>query len=173
MTKVLILYASKKGSTAEVAAYLADVLRKHKLYVSVTNAAEFKKDVLDYDAVIIGTGIYNGMWLNPLWNNVRRLTDQLAKIPVWGFALCVRILEDDGEAHILKHYMPHKVLTAINLQNFRFFAGRIEDLTPGEIAEFEETYDGEYLHRRGDFRDWDAINRYGKEIAKALTAVTV
>jgi menaquinone-dependent protoporphyrinogen oxidase len=173
MTKVLILYASRKGSTAEVAAYLADVLRKRHLEVVVTNAAEFNKDVLNYDAIVIGTGIYNGMWLNPLWNNVRRLAEQLEKIPVWGFALCVRVLEVDGAAHIQKHYLPSKVLDKINLQDFRFFAGRVSDLTPGEMTEFAERYDGKYLHRRGDFRDWEAIYKYGVEIAKALAPVTV
>jgi menaquinone-dependent protoporphyrinogen oxidase len=172
MPKVLILYASKKGSTAEVAAYLADVLRKHKIEVDVTNAAEFSKDVLDYDAVLIGTGIYHGMWLNSLWNTVRRLTEQLEKIPVWGFALCVRILEEDGEAHILKHYLPRKVLNSINLKNFKFFAGRIEDLTATEVTSFAERYDGTYLQRRGDFRDWEAIHRYADEIAKMIVAIT-
>ena len=172
MTKILILYASKHGSTAEVAAYLADVLRKQNIAVDVTNAAEFTKDVLDYDAVIIGTGIYHGLWLNPLWYTVRRLSEQLAKIPVWGFALCVRVLEEDGDIHTWKHYMPHTVLQEINLQVFKFFGGRLLDLTPNEISTFSERYDGQYLHRRGDFRDWDAIHQYGKEIATALSPVT-
>jgi menaquinone-dependent protoporphyrinogen oxidase len=172
MTKVLILYASKKGSTAEVAAYLADVLRKQHIAVDVSNAAEFNKDVVEYDAVLIGTGIYHGMWLNPLWNTLRRLSEQLAEIPVWGFALCVRVLEEDGEAHIQKHYLPHKILDKINLQQFKFFAGRLGALTPSEMSSFAERYDGKYVHQRGDFRDWDAIHLYGKEIAKALNPVT-
>lgn len=171
MPKILILYASKKGSTAEVAAYLADVLRKHNIEVDVTNAAEFKKDELAYDAVLIGTGIYHGMWLNSLWNNVRRLSDQLEKLPVWGFALCVRILEESGEAHILKHYLPKTVLEEVNLQNFKFFAGQLINLTPTEMAEFAERYDGKYLNQRGDFRDWNKIHQYGDEIARALVSV--
>ena len=171
MTKILILYASKHGSTAEVAAYLADIFRKNDIAVDVTNAAEFDKDVLNYDAIVIGTGIYHGMWLNPLWNAVRRLNGQLANIPVWGFALCVRILEEDGAAHIQKHYLPHKVLDKINLQDFKFFAGRVTELSPNELASFAERYDGDFVNRRGDYRDWDAIHHYGKAIAKALNAV--
>lgn len=168
MPKVLILYASRKGSTAEVASYLAELLQSHHIEVDVADATEFKSDVKAYDAVLIGTGIYHGLWLNPLWNNVRRLIKQLAQIPVWGFALCVRILEAGGEAHIQQHYVPHKILDEIKARDFRFFAGRIDDLTPSELASFGERYDGEYLHRRGDYRDWDAIHAYGLEIVKAL-----
>lgn len=172
MSKVLILYASKKGSTAEVAAYLAGILCKRNFEVDLVDAAEFTKDVLDYDAVLIGTGIYHGMWLNPLWNNVRRLIEQLENIPVWGFALCVRILEEGGEAHILKHYLPNTVLDAINLQDFKFFAGQIINLTPTEMASFSDRYDGKYLHQRGDFRNWDKIHQYGTQIANALSLIT-
>lgn len=169
MPKVLILYASKKGSTAEVATFLADVLKGNAIEVDVKDAAEFTGDVLNYDAVLIGTPIYTGMWLNTLWNNVRRLTDQLAKVPVWGFALCVRILEEDSKAHIQEHYLPEKIVKTINLQEFKFFAGRVENLTPREVAKFAERYDGEYLHRRGDFRDWDKLRAYGMSIAQSLS----
>jgi menaquinone-dependent protoporphyrinogen oxidase len=169
MAKILILYASKNGSTAEVAAYLVNVLRKRAIEVDIQDAAEFDEDLLGYDAVLIGTPIYTGMWLKALWNNMRRLTRQLEKIPVWGFALCVRILEADGEAHIQEHYLPQELLDSINLQDFKFFAGRVLDLTPNEIAKFAERYDGQYLHQRGDFRDWDAIQAYGLAIAQALT----
>jgi menaquinone-dependent protoporphyrinogen oxidase len=172
MSKTLILYASQKGSTAEVAQRLAAILQDSGHDVTLANAEGFTDDIHRYDAIILGTGIYKGMWLHPLLNAVRRLLPQFQQKPVWGFALCVRVLEPAGEDYARQFYLPRNLLDNLNVQDYQFFAGRLSNLTVSEKNILAERYDGHY-HREheGDNRDWDEIRAWGKHIAQKLEKV--
>ena len=83
--KVLVTVASKHGSTAEIGSWIADAL------VAAGVAAETRDpdDVasLDgYDAVVIGSAIYAGRWLDPAKSLVERLGPDLRVRPVWLFS---------------------------------------------------------------------------------------
>jgi menaquinone-dependent protoporphyrinogen oxidase len=168
MSKALILYASQKGSTAEVAQYLAEIINQAGHKVVLENANSFSGDIHTYDAIILGSGIYKGMWLHSLLSTVNRLKPQFEQKPVWGFALCIRVLEIAGKDYARQFYLPHNSLQETNLQDYRFFAGRLSQLSVSDKAILHERYDGEYSHREGDYRDWDEIRAWAKGIAAKL-----
>jgi menaquinone-dependent protoporphyrinogen oxidase len=171
MSKALILYASQKGSTAEVARFLAESIKQVDHQVTIENAESFTGDIHAYDAIILGSGIYKGMWLHPLITTVNRLKPQFGLKPVWGFALCIRVLEPAGEDYARQFYLPKNLLNNINLQEYRFFAGRLQNLSIQEKTTLSERYDGEYAQREGDYRNWDEIRAWGKRIGTKLQAV--
>jgi menaquinone-dependent protoporphyrinogen oxidase len=58
---ILLTYATRFGSTQEVAETIAAVLRESNLEVDIRPMQEVKK--LDgYDAVVLGAAIYNARW---------------------------------------------------------------------------------------------------------------
>src|SRR5215218_3774871 len=84
--KTLIAYASKHGSTHEVAEQVADVLRAGGLDVDV-RAASSVEDVDAYDAVVIGGALYMGHWHRDARRLLDRLGDKLHERPVFVFGM--------------------------------------------------------------------------------------
>lgn len=165
MTGILLLYATRSGSTGEVADFIAQILTEAGITVDTHLADNFTDDIHDYDAVILGSPIYKGVWLTSLWRTVRRLETQFKDKPVWGFSLCMRILEVEGQTYAEANYLPHSLLDKLNLQSHRFFRGRLENLSLALRQELHETYDGELGLKEGDYRDWEAIRAWALEIA--------
>ena len=171
MSKILILYASQKGSTTEVANVLGQNLQEANHEVRLANALGFEGDIHRYNAVILGTGIYKGMWLHSMLNTVNRLLPQFQQKPVWGFALCVRVLEPAGEDYARQFYLPKNILNKINLQEYRFFAGSLTNLSIIEKSTLAERYDGwNYQMHEGDHRNWDEIRAWGSHIAQQFSS---
>jgi menaquinone-dependent protoporphyrinogen oxidase len=174
MSKVLILHASQKGSTAEVAEQLAQQLLEANHEVRIANALGYEGDIHRYHAVILGTAIYKGMWLHSMRNTVNRLMPQFHEKPVWGFSLCVRVLEPAGEDYARQFYLPHNLLNKLNMQDYQFFAGRLMHLSVSEKATLAERYDGwNYQAHEGDHRDWKKISEWGRQIAECLMLETI
>jgi menaquinone-dependent protoporphyrinogen oxidase len=61
MNKILIAYATKHGSTREVADSLAAAFREHELDVE-TQPAALVDDLSIYSAVVVGGSLYTGRW---------------------------------------------------------------------------------------------------------------
>src|SRR5687768_8008605 len=92
MTRVLVAYATKRGSTKEVAQAVAEGLRNRGLDVD-QRPARAVDDIAGYDAVVLGGALYMGR-LHPdarafLW----RRRGALAKVPVAVFAMGPKTLE--------------------------------------------------------------------------------
>jgi menaquinone-dependent protoporphyrinogen oxidase len=85
MKNILVAYASKYGSTAEIAEKIGEALRKEKLEVSVLATNEVR-DVSKYDAVIVGSGVYAGHWLKDAVTFLENNEKGLATKPVWIFS---------------------------------------------------------------------------------------
>ena len=61
MAHILVAYASKRGSTGEIAESIADVLRQSKLEVDCKPAGEVES--LDcHDGVVLGSAVYMKRW---------------------------------------------------------------------------------------------------------------
>lgn len=76
------LAASKYGATAEIARAIADVLVERGLDASVLPPGEVGA-VRYYDAVVLGSAVYTGHWLEPAKSLVNGAGDAFAVRPVW------------------------------------------------------------------------------------------
>ncbi len=85
MAKILVAYASKRGSTAEIAEAIAAVLRGPGDEVDCVEAGAVAE--LDgYDAVVLGSAVYMRRWRGDARHFVRKHRDALATLPLWVFS---------------------------------------------------------------------------------------
>ena len=82
---VLVTAASRNGSTAEIGRVIARLLEARELNVVVAEPEEVER-LDNYDAVIIGSAVYAGHWLEPAAAFVRRHESQLRERPVFVFS---------------------------------------------------------------------------------------
>ena len=84
-SKVLVAFASKYGSTAEMAERIGKVLREAGLQTDVLHANRVKKST-DYQAVVLGCAVYIGMWRKEAASFLKANEMDLAQKPVWLFS---------------------------------------------------------------------------------------
>ncbi len=169
MTKVLVAYASKHHSTAEIADAVADELRAHGLDVECLEAGETSAE--GYDAVVLGSAMYAGRWLRHARTFLKHNLDALKQVPFWIFTSgpvgenVDKELEEDS-----KWLEPHHVLglaESVGLRGHVVFAGKIPEDPHGFIEKAMARNTPEEFR---DSRDWDQIRKWGAEIATELGA---
>ena len=95
--RTLVAYASKHGSTEEVARWIARYLRDEGHHVDVRDATVVT-DVEPYDAVIVGGSLYMGHWHADARGFLRRHRAALEGLPLAVFALGPLNLGDEQVA---------------------------------------------------------------------------
>jgi menaquinone-dependent protoporphyrinogen oxidase len=85
VTNVLVAYASKRGSTAEIAEAIADKLREFGLDVDCVPAHEVAT-LEPYDAVVLGSAVYVKHWRGDARRFLRHHADELSRRPFWVFS---------------------------------------------------------------------------------------
>jgi menaquinone-dependent protoporphyrinogen oxidase len=153
MTRVLVTYGSKHGSTAEIAAAVADTLREHGLEADCLAAGEVD-DLAGYDAVILGSAVYMRRWRREARRFLRHHGSALAERPFWIFSSGpVGDPAKDNPAWL----EPPRTLAAaerLGARDHVVFGGTSASLKVPE--EFR------------DRRDWDEIRAWANGIASAL-----
>lgn len=85
-TRVLVAYASKYGSTQEVADAIASTLRENGLTVDLKSVKEVKS-LEEYTAVVLGAPLYIARWQKNARSFLSKNHETLTKMPVAVFAL--------------------------------------------------------------------------------------
>jgi len=85
MTDVLVAYASKRGSTGEIAEAVAEGLRGQGLAVDCQPVGEVR-DVSSYRALVLGSAVYIKRWRGDARRFLRRHRKALAAMPFWVFS---------------------------------------------------------------------------------------
>ena len=160
MSRVLVAYASRHGSTEEVAVSVAQQLHAagHRVGLLAVNRVE---TLAAYDAVVLGGALYTGRWHRDAHRFVRRFRRQLAAKPFATFAIGPRTCEPSAiaasreqlDAELARlHVLPDHVAVfggAIDPRKLRFPFNRMAAC---------------------DARDWNAINAWASRVARALHA---
>jgi menaquinone-dependent protoporphyrinogen oxidase len=159
--QVLVAYATKHGSTAEIAEAIGAVLREAGHEVDVRNARDVQR-IDRYAAVVLGSALYSAHWQRDANRFVKRHLAALREVPVWLFSSGP--LDHSAEFDdipLTEHVAPD--VAPIGARGHRTFSGRLLEGTPGVDPGLLAT------HRVGDFRNWDHIRAWAVEIALALT----
>ena len=134
--KVLVTAASKHGTTAEIAEEIAKVLRAAQLEVDVIPPDDVQT-IVDYDAVVLGSGVYAGHWMQPARAFAERHAVALQETTVFLFSSGPigdppRPLEDPAEIAWIDE--------ATMALDHRVFAGRLteSDLGAGRAADHQD-----------------------------------
>jgi menaquinone-dependent protoporphyrinogen oxidase len=157
---VLIAYASKHGSTREIATRIAVRLRERSEQVHVSNVNEVH-DVAAYQAVIIGSAIYFGSWVKEAKAFVRRYESALRDRPVWLFSS-----GPVGDAILPGPKELPEFDAAIHPRSHRIFSGALD----ARNLSFPERLAVKAAKAPlGDFRDWAEIDAWADSIVAELT----
>ena len=164
--KVLVAYASKYGATKEIAGKIGEVLKQEGLAADVMPARDVKS-LADYGGVVIGAAMYMGMWRKEATNFVKNNEAALAEMKAWVFSTGPSGKGDPAE--LLKGIIVPRgikpILDRIKPQDIVVFGGYLNMEKMGSFEKWMVKRVGGSL---GDFRDWDAINKWAKGIAESL-----
>lgn len=165
--KVLVAYASKRGSTAEIAETVAAELRRSGLAVGCEPAEEVKS--LDsYDAVVLGSAVYMKRWRGDAKHFLRKHRRALEGMPFWVFSSgpAGDPAEDNPE-----WTEPAKAIGKVEEMGARghvVFGGRLPQDPHGTIEKaMVKNTPPEFRDRR----DWDEIRAWSKGIAEELATL--
>ena len=168
---ITVIYASEKGSTAEIAERVAYRLEQSGLSTSLINTKQTQRLDQPSGAIILLTPIYKGLWLPAMTHFIRRNRRAIGDTPIFGLFPCVRVLEEQGKRYAYNNYLPDYIVGNLNLVDVRFIAGKLirKELTLDELQTLSTRYDGEKLnHIRGDYRDWFDILDWTDRVAAII-----
>jgi menaquinone-dependent protoporphyrinogen oxidase len=158
--KVLVTAASRHGSTSDIASAIVRVLRLRGYDADLVEPAEVN-DLLDYDAVVLGSAVYAGRWMTPAIDLVARCRPQLAGRPVWLFSSGpVGSPANPAESPDMS-----KLMEQTGALGHRVFAGKLDK---AELGRLERTMVRAVRAPEGDYRDWDQISEWAARIADVL-----
>ncbi len=166
--RILVSAASKHGSTAEAATRIAGSLRAGlpaDVVIDDLPAAEVG-DPTSYDAVVLGSAVYMGRWLD----DARKLAERIAADPlrpVWLFSMGPI---GDPPKPDEEPVEVGDLVRATRARGHRLFAGRLDRhrLGFGEKAVVMALRVAD-----GDFRDIAALDAWGTQIAAELSRTRI
>jgi menaquinone-dependent protoporphyrinogen oxidase len=162
--KVLVATASRHGATSEIGEAIGRVFRERGLEADVKPPEEVH-DLAGYDAVVLGSAVYVGKWLEPARDLVEKHADELCTKPVWLFSSGpigepLRPEPDDAVD-------VDALVSATRARGHRLFGGKLDK---GRLGFGEKAVVLAFRAPEGDFRDWDEISSWAAEIAAELSA---
>jgi menaquinone-dependent protoporphyrinogen oxidase len=161
---VLIVYASRAGSTGEVADSIARRLCELGFEVDVRDVG--KVSSLDgYQSVVLGSAIRYGSWLPEMVRFIELHRDKLANMPTGLFTLHMQALDDSNESRNTRKKYLQAVHALLEAKAEAFFAGKID---PATLSFFERLAVKMVKSPVGDKRDWVQIKNWADTIAPLL-----
>lgn len=162
MTTVLVAYASKAGSTAEIAHAISDKLRERQLIVDCRPVGTVA-GLHGYDAVVLGSAVYFGRWRPEAMRFLRRHGTELAHLPFWTFSS-----GPVGQTRPQQELEPgaeRRLAEQLHARGHVVFGGRVESGAHGAL--WRRLI--ERIPRRDrDRRDWGEIRIWAAVIAAEL-----
>ena len=169
MTYILVTYASKHHSTAEIAKVIGDVLQQANASEVDILSVEAVADITRYDAVILGSAVYAGQWQSKAADFLKKHEAELAQRDVWLFSSGP--IGDDDPNGLLKGWKFPEALQStaerIKPHDIALFRGKID---PTQLSLVERLVVKGVNAPTGDFRDWDLIRGWALNIAQTLQA---
>jgi menaquinone-dependent protoporphyrinogen oxidase len=164
--KILVSVASRHGATGEIGEVIAGVLRDAGLAVQTRSPSDVTS-LDDFDAVVLGSAVYAGRWMEAARRFAQRHHEQLRARPVWLFSsgpIGVPLAPTEESTDALK------LVADLAARDHRTFAGRID---PDALGWVERTITRMVKAPDGDFRDWEDVRSWADDIARSLARTEV
>ena len=94
--EILMAYATKNGSTEQVAEAIAATFQEQGAHVALLPARQARSPVTGYDLIVLGAPLYSGRWHGDARRFLRRHRRELAAVPVAVFGMGPRNDTDDA-----------------------------------------------------------------------------
>ena len=162
--RVLVAVGSKYGATREIAKRIADELSSFGYEVDNVNAHDAAA-IDSYDAVVVGSAVYGGLWRRDARELVSSNLEALRKVPVWLFSSGPVGLSPVPGASLGEGA---RLAEQLDARGHEVFSGALDmnRLNMGERAVVRGM-----RVRAGDYREWGAVKSWAREIGHALNRV--
>jgi len=161
---ILVAYASRTGSTAEIAEAVAAELRTTGAAVDVREVSTIPS-VAGYTAVIIGGPLYMGKVVAGIRKFVDRHAGELCHHPVAIFAVGTAPLSHNPATLDAARRALRSAVAPVTPVAETVFAGRID---PSRLSFLQKKLVSWVKAPVGDFRDWDAIASWARGLPVLL-----
>lgn len=159
--KILVAYASRMGSNAEIADRIGQQLEEAGHDVDVRPCSPTLA-AAPYDGVVLGSALYIGRWDRPALLFLRREASRLTERPTWLFQS-----GPSGGTELSEVEVPRAVRRLCAKTGLALpvtFGGRLERAhAKSRLQRWMAT--GTYA---GDFRDWDQVSAWTSLIVSGL-----
>jgi menaquinone-dependent protoporphyrinogen oxidase len=170
---VLVVYASKHGSTRGIAERIAAKLTE-KGHPAEARSVQEASGLEGYNAFVIGSAAYGFHWMDEALAFVKSNSAVLKRVPVWLFSsgpLGNEATDQKGR-DLLTATVPKEIPElqgVVEARGHRVFFGALDPDTLG-FAEraLRKLPAARAALPEGDFRDWDEIDAWAAEIASDL-----
>lgn len=162
--KILVAYATKSGSTIDVAQTIGKSLSDKGATVevrpikSVTNVDGFR-------AVIIGSGIRFGQWLPEAVEFVKNNQTKLSQLPIAFFTVHMLNIDDSAESRAKRGAYTEPLRQILTPKAEVFFAGRLDF---SKLSFFEVLISKALSAKEQDLRDWNKIRAWAEGLIPEL-----
>jgi len=170
MTRILVAYATRSGSTRQVAEVVAETLRAPDREPELLEAAQVRA-LQGYDAVILGAPLYMYRWHKDALRFLDRFKGALARRPYALFALGPTHEPHDEAEWQASWEQLHKALANydwLNPVSIELFGGKFD---PEDLGRILKMLAGS--EPATDIRDWDAIRAWAAQVGGQLDAGSV
>ena len=162
---VLVAYASKHESTAEIAERIATAMRSAGCDAEARPAGEVD-DLSGYAAVVLGSAVYAKRWQRDARAFARRHAAALRGLPVWLFSSGpFGAVEEHPTAPTPP--VAERLVARLGAREHVMFGGRVPT-DPGNFV--ERAMLRNTPPERRDARDWPAIEEWAHGVASQVAA---
>jgi menaquinone-dependent protoporphyrinogen oxidase len=169
--KVIVVYASRYGSTKGIAEFIAEKLRQRRIEAEV-QSADSAPDPGQYDALVIGSAVYMGHWMEGAVKYVRANSAVLKGRPVWLFSSGPLVLGPDISSVQDPQLEPKEISEfrdLIHPRDHHIFFGALNPSKLGLAHRMLRTLPAaRAILPEGDFRDWNDIEAWVIRIVESL-----
>lgn len=164
MARILVAYATKHGSTTEIAGAIGKELTAAGLGVEVKELKNVQSPA-GYDAVVIGGPIYMGKVMADVKKFVGRHREKLAAMPVAAFVVGLSPASKDEEEIDTAKKALSDAISPLQPVASALFAGNLD---PEKLGFIERKMIGMVKSPTGDFRNWEAIAAWARGLPPLL-----
>jgi menaquinone-dependent protoporphyrinogen oxidase len=159
---VLVAAASRHGATQEIAEAIGRTLDAEGMRATVAAIAD-AGDPTAYDAVILGSAVYLGHWLDGATKYVEARGAALSGRPTWLFSsgpIGDPPRPDDAQAVDVD-----ELVSKTQANGHKVFAGKLDK---GKLGFGERAVMMAFRAAEGDYRDWDEVEAWTRSVAVEL-----
>jgi menaquinone-dependent protoporphyrinogen oxidase len=158
--RLLVTYATRAGSTREVAAIIGDGLTQRGFAVDVTSV-KANPHVEDYQAILIGSAVRMGQWLPEAVEWIKTNQQALQRGPVALFTVHMHNTGDDAQSRANREAYLSAIRPLLHPVDAVFFSGKID---PTHLSLLERLLVRAVKASVGDARDWDSIGDWAQTV---------
>ena len=159
---VLVTAASRHGATQEIAEAIGRTLSDRGVVASVVPIADVT-DLNGYDAVIVGSAVYMGHWLDSAQKFVGQHSETLSSRPTWLFSSGP--IGDPPRPKEPQAVDVTDIVSRTQAKEHHLFAGKLDK---SKLGFGERAVMLAFRAFEGDYRDWNEIEAWASGIAQEL-----